>query len=207
MKEIFVVTHPEATHHVEGLVGGWFDSELTELGHTQARSIAASLATRTRPAIGLYSSDLRRCTQTARTIGEALHTEPVLMNQLREKSYGIAGGKPDAWFRRRFIPPPRVGERLDHDEQIEGSETKLEWARRIYAGVDQILANAEEQSIIVTHGGASTFVIARWIGMPLDSLSHVSFKVDPGSITHLVEDDYFHNRSVAVLNDTRHLHR
>lgn len=41
--------------------------------------------------------------------------------------------------------------------------------------------------------------------MPLDALSHVSFKVDSGSITRLVEDDYFHNRTVALLNDTTYL--
>ena len=28
VKCLFVVTHPEATHHVEGLVGGWHDSTL-----------------------------------------------------------------------------------------------------------------------------------------------------------------------------------
>lgn len=29
MRTVFVVTHPEATHHVEDRVGGWFDSQLT----------------------------------------------------------------------------------------------------------------------------------------------------------------------------------
>ena len=31
MKHLYVVTHPQATHHTEGVVGGWYDSELTEL--------------------------------------------------------------------------------------------------------------------------------------------------------------------------------
>jgi broad specificity phosphatase PhoE len=36
---IYVVTHPEATHHIEDRVGGWFDSELTRkgLGHAASR--------------------------------------------------------------------------------------------------------------------------------------------------------------------------
>ncbi|WP_291799342.1 hypothetical protein [Brevibacterium sp.] len=29
MRTLCVVTHPEATHHVHELVGGWHDSELT----------------------------------------------------------------------------------------------------------------------------------------------------------------------------------
>lgn len=29
MRTLLVVTHPEATHHVEKVVGGWHDSRLT----------------------------------------------------------------------------------------------------------------------------------------------------------------------------------
>jgi probable phosphoglycerate mutase len=205
MKEIFVVTHPEATHHVEDRVGGWFDSDLTECGADQARRIARALATSVQPGAALYSSDLRRTAQTATAIGDQLQLEPIWLNDIREKSYGVGEGKPDAWFRERFVPPPLTGERMDHDEGLEGAETKLQWARRVYAGMEIILSDTARQKIIVTHGGSATFVIARWIGMPLDALGYASFRVDSGSITRLVEDDYFHNRTVAHLNDTTHL--
>jgi probable phosphoglycerate mutase len=205
MKEVFVVTHPEATHHVEDRVGGWFDSKLTELGVEQARRIAISLAASVEPGAALYSSDLRRTAQTATVIGDRLQLEPMWLTELREKSYGVGEGKPDAWFRERFVPPPMVGERMDHDEGLEGAETKLQWARRVYAGMETILSDTARQKIIVTHGGSATLVIARWIGMPLEALSFASFRVDSGSITRLVEDDYFHNRAVALLNDTTHL--
>ncbi|MBD8479718.1 histidine phosphatase family protein [Microbacterium sp. CFBP 8794] len=205
MKEIFVVTHPEATHHVEGRVGGWFDSELTGRGVEQAQRIAAALAKRVQPGAALYSSDLRRTAQTAAAIGAQLELEPVWLTELREKTYGAGEGKHDAWFRERFVPPPPDGERMDHDEGLEGAETKLQWARRVYAGVEKILSDSPRQKIIVTHGGSATLVIARWIEMPLDALTHASFKVDSGSITRLVEDDYFHNHTVAHLNDTTHL--
>jgi probable phosphoglycerate mutase len=92
-----------------------------------------------------------------------------------------------------------------HDEGLEGAETKLQWARRVYAGMEIILSDTARQKIIVAHGGSATIVIARWIGMPLDALGFASFRVDSGSITRLVEDDYFHNRAVARLNDTTHL--
>lgn len=205
MKELFVVTHPEATHHVEHRVGGWFDSELTERGVAQSQRIAAALAKRVQPGVALYSSDLRRTAQTAAAIGSQLQLEPVWLAELREKSYGAGEGQPDAWFRERFVPPPVDGERMDHDEGLEGAETKLQWVRRVYAGMDMILADSRRQKIIVTHGGSATLVIARWIGMPLDALTHASFTVDSGSITRLVEDDCFHNHTVAHLNDTTHL--
>lgn len=43
-RTVFVVTHPEATHHVEGLVGGWHDSDLTPRGLKDADTIAQALA-------------------------------------------------------------------------------------------------------------------------------------------------------------------
>ncbi|SFJ45631.1 probable phosphoglycerate mutase [Nocardioides psychrotolerans] len=44
-----MVTHPEATHHVEGLVGGWFDSDLTARGHAEAELVAQALGERIAP--------------------------------------------------------------------------------------------------------------------------------------------------------------
>ncbi len=48
MKNIFVVAHPEASHHRDGLVGGWFDSDLTERGVRHADNIADALLQRLR---------------------------------------------------------------------------------------------------------------------------------------------------------------
>lgn len=46
MRTLWVVTHPEATHHVDDLVGGLFDSSLTEVGRNHAELIAAELRRR-----------------------------------------------------------------------------------------------------------------------------------------------------------------
>lgn len=205
MREIFVVTHPEATHHLEHRVGGWYDSVLTERGHAHARRVADALADRVRPGAALFSSDLRRTAQTAAAVADRLHLEPRFLPELREKSYGVGGGQPDAWFRERFVPPPATGERLEHDEGIEGAETRGAWVRRVYAGMDLVTADPADQVVVVTHGGSASLVIAHWIGMPPEALTHAAFDVDPGSITHLAQDPYFHNHAVVRLNDTRHL--
>lgn len=207
MRSIYVVAHPEATHHVEGVVGGWHDTQLTPAGARAAASTALAL----RPGIPehvpveLFSSDLQRAVQTARAVGDLLHVEPVLDRRLREKSYGEAEGRPRAWLNQRFVPPPAVGDRMEHDEGVPGSETKLAFAQRVYAVMDEILESPCEHQIIVTHGFAVTFVVGSWIRMPIDSLGYVDFRAASGSITVLREDDYFHNRQVVSLGDTRHL--
>jgi probable phosphoglycerate mutase len=62
-----------------------------------------------------------------------------------------------------------------------------------------------ESAIVVTHGGTSTYLIAAWIGLPLEAAGHVKFRTSPGGITHLREDDFFHDRQVVALNAVDHL--
>jgi 2,3-bisphosphoglycerate-dependent phosphoglycerate mutase len=207
MRTLYVVTHPEATHHVERVVGGWYDSELTPAGRRAAVVIAKELRTRIADDAGVevYSSDLKRTWQTAAAVADLFRVEPVGDRRLREKSYGEAGGRPQEWLDERFVPPPAVGERMEHDEGVAGAETKGSQARRIYAAMDTILESRCEHQIVVTHGGSLTFVVASWIQIPLDSLDYVNFRAASGSITELREDDFFHNRQVTSLGDTRHL--
>jgi probable phosphoglycerate mutase len=199
VRTLYVVTHPEATHHVEGLVGGWHDSRLTGAGVRAAGGIAGALRDVV-PAgaeVELYSSDLRR---TAETAG----VRPVFDARLRERSFGEVEGKPKAEWERAFVPPPMAGDRMGHVD-VPGAETRAAVARRVYAAVDDILESDAERQILVTHGFAMTYVVTAWIGMPLEVLGYVVFKVPSGSISTLHEDDLYGGRLVMRLGDARHL--
>ena len=209
MRNVYVVVHPESTHHRDDIVGGWHDSELTEAGMADASAIADALAARipSGAAVEIFTSDLRRTLAVATKIGAALDVPVVSDEGLREKSYGEAEGRPQAWLDERFVPPPATGDRMGHHEGVTGSETKFELATRIFAAVDRALAADVEHTVIVTHGFALTFVVAAWFGLPIDSLGYMNLRCSAGSITTLKEDDYFHNRQVVRLDDTGHLVR
>ncbi|MEU8633164.1 histidine phosphatase family protein [Amycolatopsis sp. NPDC048633] len=207
VRSIHVVTHPEATHHVEKVVGGWHDSRLTPAGVRAAVSIAAALRARVPDGaeVEVISSDLRRARRTADETAKSFGVAPIEDRRLRERSYGVAEGRPQEWLDQRFVPPPTVGDRLGHDVGVQGAETTRAVARRVYAAMDDILRRPCEHQIVVTHGGSLTFVVAHWIGMAIESLGQVNFRVASGSITTLREDGYFHNRQVSSLGDTSHL--
>ncbi|WP_433665336.1 histidine phosphatase family protein [Nocardia sp. CA-128927] len=204
---MYVIAHPESTHHIDGLVGGWYDSPLTPAGLRAAAAIAESLraAIPAHAEVELYSSDLQRAAQAAEVIGELLHVPPVLDQRLREKSCGEAEGKPQDWLRQRFVTPPAVGERMGHHDGISGSETMGAFGERVYAAMDAIQSSDCAHQIVVTHGGAITFAVASWTRLPIEALAYARFNGPSGSITELGEDDYFHNRQVVRLGDTRHL--
>ena len=48
-------------------------------------------------------------------------------------------------------------------------------------------------------------VITTWLQVPVEAAGFASFATEPGAITHLRHDDYWRNRTVAALADTRHL--
>jgi probable phosphoglycerate mutase len=194
-------------HHVDGLVGGWFDADLTGRGRAHASRIAETLSGQVPAgaAVDVYSSDLLRARRTAEVVGVRLGAGVRLDADLREKSYGEAEGRPKAWLAERFAPPPATGERLRHHEGVPGAETRWDLAVRAYAALDRILQSPVGHQVVVTHGGTVTFLLAAWIGMPIDAAGRVGFPVSPGSITVLHEDDHVHSRRIVRLNDTSHL--
>ncbi len=206
MKRLFVVPHAEATHHVDQLVGGWFDSELTPTGRAQAESIASALSGRVGANAVVYSSDLKRATQTAAPIASTLGTEPVTLSSLREVSTGIAEGKPNQWLQERIRMPPPGLDALDH-EIVEGAETRRTVVERIARCLADIESKGHDDVVVVTHGFAGSFVIGAWLRMPVESLGLTRFHLHSGSISELEADSTWNNRVLVDLNNTSHLDR
>ncbi|PJO48094.1 histidine phosphatase family protein [Ochrobactrum sp. MYb29] len=207
MKNIFVITHTQSCHHLEGKVGGWYDTSLTADGLRDAAATGDRLAKIVGDRkVEVFSSDLLRASQTAGAIAEHFGGTVIVSPDLREISYGEAEGKPQAWLDERYIPAPDDN-RMDHQVGIVGAETRRQAAERIYRAVDKIVARPEETQIIVTHGFTLTLVICAWMKLPMDAIGFASFPAGSGSITHLEQDDFWRNRAIRSLADRSHLHR
>lgn len=200
MKRICLITHCEATHSVDRKVGGWYDSELTEKGKQQAAELSEKL-----DKLGfdirnliVYSSDLKRAAQTAQIITENINKKPVLDQRLREMSFGTHGGMNQEVHNKIMIPVSPTGNRLDH-RICDGAENRREVAVRISEFIDEIM-KSEKDIVIVTHGFAATFVIAAFQKIDISSMGFINYKLHPGSISILEEDDVFKNRTVSLLN-------
>lgn len=206
VKNVYVVTHPEATHHVDGLVGGWYDSDLTERGVTQAGKIAEALAEELDGVeVAVHSSDLLRTRRTAEIIGERLNAPLTTDEGLRERSFGEAGGRSQAWFQDHLVPVPEGVDWKQYDEGLAGAETRMAVAERVYASLQRIRDKPGEHQVIVTHGGVAGYVFSAWLGTPVDAAPGAYFRVTSGGISLLRKDDHHYPSELARLNDTRHL--
>jgi broad specificity phosphatase PhoE len=205
MKDLFVVTHAQSVHHLQNKVGGWYDTDLTACGRRDAEAIAGRLAELIgHNDIEIFSSDLKRARQTAEAIGKRFGQIVTETSDLREISYGVASGKPQAWLDARYTPAPDDN-RLDHKGGIEGAESRRDVANRVYPFVAEIVAVPCDTQIIVTHGFTLSIVIAAWMKVPIDACGFIAFPAASGSITHLRQDDFFRNRAVVALADASHL--
>lgn len=212
MERVYVVTHAEATHHVEDLIGGWYDSELTQRGHRRAAEIAAYLRdvvpARSNPRV--IASDLTRTRQTAEPIATALKAPLVLDPDLREHSLGVAGGKPKSFLDGVPVKHLSDGSRVRDLETIQGAETMAHCVGRVYRAVARMMAvgdasgpdnrpRGNSSTVVVTHGGTAGFVIAAWLGVPIEACARARFCTPTGSVSILERDDTFHNRTLTRL--------
>ncbi len=204
MTKLYLVTHTQSTHHVDGLVGGWYDASLTDRGQSEARAVAQELKRRLAHTPVLFSSDLRRAVQTAEPIAALLGCPLETTTDLREVSCGVAEGGPQVWLDEHIVLPPRHDGRMDH-RICDGAESRREAATRIYAFMDRLMDKLPAETVVVTHGFAATFVVSAWIGMPLEATAHVGFALRPGSLSMLQYDDTWGNRTVTSLGDVQHL--
>ncbi|MEM7220217.1 MAG: histidine phosphatase family protein [Pseudomonadota bacterium] len=204
---LFVVTHCQATHHVEGRVGGWLDSALTGLGLRHAKALGERLRaalTGTERLPQVFSSDLRRAQETAAPIAAAIGTDVRLRRELREMGCGVAEGEPHAWVREHGRPLPRSGGLLNY-RLCEGAESRLDVAERLYPFVDELIERAEPETVVVTHGGAHDILIGAWLGLSMAQLGTCRFRTVPGSVTELALDPHDGMRVIERLADDTHL--
>lgn len=197
---IALITHSEASHTVEGKVGGWYDSALTENGKKQAIRLAAKLKAHNFDIDQsiVYSSDLKRAAQTAEIVTRHTNIIPVLDPRLREMSFSSHEGMSQEEHMKEMVPQSPTGDRLDH-QICDGAETRRILATRVSEFINDVWTGKQDL-ILVTHGFAATFVIAAFQQIEISSMGFVNYKLNPGSLTILEEDDLFRNRTVRVLN-------
>lgn len=140
MTTILLARHGETDWNREGRWQGWADRPLNDTGRAQARELAEQL--RSTPFDAVYTSDLRRASETAAIVA-APHGVPVVADpELREIDIGSWSGLTKSEIQARF-----GGERVD-------GESREQHAARVLAAVERIAReHPAGRILIVTHGG------------------------------------------------------
>lgn len=170
--------------------GGWSDLDLTPEGRQQAKLLAVYLKEHDREyRIGkIISSDLPRAMTTARYISDELALPVQEEFKLREINNGDLAGMPDEEALARF--PGLFFHSLKMNEPYPNGECPEEFFRRIGKWFDGFTAkykNAEDNILIVTHGGVINIIYHLVNGTEWTNKTP-AFKTEPCGI-HILNTD------------------
>jgi broad specificity phosphatase PhoE len=161
MTRLILIRHGETAWNHDLRLQGQTDTELSELGREQARRLAERLAREEIAAA--YSSDLRRCVETAELALAGRGIAPALMPELREIHLGEWQGHTTAELRVLMSAELERVWANPTDEAPRGGETRRELQRRVVAAITAIAErHPDGQVLVVSHGGALR-ALACWV--------------------------------------------
>ena len=201
MKTFITIQHTQSVHHTNGMVGSWTDWELSELGHAQAEKIGEKLkfelAGRT---FVMYSSDLLRAKQTAEHVGKHLGIEPILKTELRERNLGMCCGKSVQWLRENL----ECQEKTVDDRLFSDAESRRDEWNRLKPFFDELMANEEENIILVSHGDLLSVFNAMFLGLDVEAINTCELFGLAGGVSYMFVNDEG-KRVVKRLSDMSYL--
>jgi alpha-ribazole phosphatase len=169
MTKLILVRHGQTDWNREGRYQGQSDPPLNLTGRQQAQLLADKLADR--PLDAIYSSDLRRATETAQIIAQR-HGLPVRQDQrLREINQGEWEGLRVSEIITRYPQIWAVGQHDPLQMRAPGGEAPAEVAERVWAAISDIArVHPAGAVLIVSHGFALATLLIRIHGAPFSQI-------------------------------------
>ncbi|MDI9919088.1 histidine phosphatase family protein [Rhodococcus sp. IEGM 1379] len=210
VRRLILLRHGQTEYNADSRMQGQLDTDLSELGRTQAKCAGPVIADR-RP-LTIVSSDLRRAYFTAVAVGDAAGLPVLTDPRLRETHLGDWQGLTHGDVDRQ-TPGVRATWRADATIAPPGGESRIDVAKRSVPVVQELLESlpdwSEQPVVLVAHGGLIAALTAALLDLPVDrwpvlgglgntSWVQLSGHGDPQSIEWRLD---VWNASASVAND------
>ena len=201
--EFWVVRHGESTWNADGRYQGQADVPLSHIGVLQAATLAERLTGQGFAAV--YSSDLKRASQTASAVVERLAGRPAVQLDpgLREIDVGALSGLVIADIRARHADYLSALQADPWATRRPGGESMADLYDRCGAAFHALRARHPGQRVLVfTHGGVVRVAVGLALGgVPANAWSRLS--VTNTSITRVLLGEA--SGTLLGFNDDAHL--
>jgi 2,3-bisphosphoglycerate-dependent phosphoglycerate mutase/probable phosphoglycerate mutase len=167
-KRLVLWRHGETDYNAAGRMQGHLDSALTPVGWNQARFAVPALA-RFSPDL-VIASDLRRATDTATVLTDAIGVPLRIDKRLRETHLGEWQGLTGAQVDERS-PGDRDLWRVDSTWAPPGGESRVDVAERASEVVSDLLhpeADPGDTVLLAAHGGLIVALTAKLLNLPIE---------------------------------------
>jgi phosphoserine phosphatase len=201
MGRILLVRHGETIWNHELRYQGHCDVPLSDVGREQAKALMERL--KNVEIHSFYASDLSRAKETAEIIAGPHKKEVNSVFELRETnfgeweglSYNDIGTKYKELLDQWILDPENV--------RIPGGETLREVAKRCNIGLQKIIKEHQNETVlIVAHGGINRLILSKFLRLPLNRY----WQIKQDNVALNVIDIYENNKViVGAINDVGHL--
>jgi broad specificity phosphatase PhoE len=122
----------------------------------------------------VYASPLSRARDSASVIAESYGLEPVVVDGLKERSFGIWEGMSLAEIHKQHPDAFSAWAANPLEHSPVGGESTLEVRDRIIPVVDEIISrHCDEKIAIVAHGGVNRVILCYYLCMPLEHIFRI----------------------------------
>jgi probable phosphoglycerate mutase len=168
MTELIFVRHGVTDWNREKRLQGHTDIVLNQEGREQAACLARALKHEVFDA--LYSSDLRRASETAQAVAASRGQRVMLNPELRERHYGVFEGVPYQELSLRFPQAHADWKAREPRADLPGGESLHDFYQRISQHLKLLAQQHPGQRLfIATHGGVLDCVYRLCTGTPLSA--------------------------------------
>jgi broad specificity phosphatase PhoE len=203
MAKLLFIRHGQTRANATGHWQGWSDPPLTAHGRSQAEAVDRRLTAEKGQIKAVYTSPLRRASQTAQAIGATLGLQPTPVDQLKEIHFGQLEGvtlqEMEARFPALFA---RWQDKRDMTFHWPGGERRSDFFSRVAGACQLILArHPDDKVVIVAHGGTIRACLAELL--PREMGEWWTYSLDNGGLTRVHATGS--NARLLVLNDAGHV--
>ena len=198
MITLILARHGETDWNKNGLLQGSSDfAKLNNVGKKQAKALGKALLSLNVDII--YSSPLKRASETAEIINKILKKEIVFDDALKERDWGDWEGRDAAV---EFLRLEKMDIRTRFNFMPPNGESWKEFEIRLIKSVEKIVENNNDKRVlIVTHGGSIRALVPVIKKVPREQTLHLKFANTSISIFKLNKDDV----EEELINDIAHL--
>lgn len=121
----------------------------------------------------IYCSDLSRAIKSAEIIAEPFGLKPIVMPDLRERSFGLWEGMSFDEIREKYPEEFKAWAGNPLKYSPIGGESTMEVKDRVIAALDRILKEDYIYIVIVSHGGVNRIILCHVLGIPLENIFRI----------------------------------
>ena len=200
MTKIYLIRHGQSEWNVLNKIQGQTNTNLTKLGIDQAQAIGNRLINSNIDII--YSSDLNRALDTAKTIAKEINKPLLISESLREINFGVWEGLTHVELRKDYKEEQKTWRNNPEELILQGAESLEILSERVMIWLNSILEeNIEKNIVIVSHSATLKILLLGLLDMPLTHYKNFTFSNVGLSIVELRN----YNNVLTKLNDISHL--